>query len=214
MQGPGHDIKVSAGNGRANAARYYAGDTRAAQSVPHEFGHLIGLQDEYERDAPDYAEVARGSVPIGGGSAGAPGTPRTIATALHDALFLSESFWERHRTAERRRMRAVEKVLADNHIPVDYQRGESTITHEIAAQYKTQYKVELSRDVMSQIDSSDDEFSDWRERVVGSFQYTSTSIMGDMSEHTHPVAARHVRAFAGYIQDALGYGRWVPRENA
>jgi hypothetical protein len=213
MQGKGHDIRVSAGDGRANAARYYASDSRASVSVPHEFGHLIGFQDEYERDIADYSQVAAGATTISGGPAGTPATARAIATAIHDALFLSESFWERHRTAERRRMRAVEKVLADNHIAVDYQRGESIITHEIAAQYWDLYKAELSRHVMTQIDSSEQEFSDWRERVVGSFQYTSTSIMGDMSDHTHPVAARHVRAFATYIEEALGYGRWVPREN-
>ena len=71
--------------------------------------------------------------------------------------------------------------------------------------------MELSADVMKQVDKSADEFSDWRERVVGTFQYTNTSIMGDMSDHTHPVAARHVRAFSDLVQRLLG-GRWTPKE--
>ena len=70
---------------------------------------------------------------------------------------------------------------------------------------------------MRQIDvhqlSDKAEFNDWREQVLGTFQYTSTSIMGDMSEHVHPVEGRHVRAFAGYVKQALARDTWLPQQD-
>jgi hypothetical protein len=205
-EGAGHVIQVSSGEGRANAGHYYAGDSRAAQSVPHEFGHLIGLEDEYERDAADFQRVAGATPPA---SIAAPGRAQAIARSLRDALYDKESFWEKHKTAEHRRMSAVTAVLAANHIKPDFQRGENALTQQVAQQYKALFSTELSADVMAQVNSTENEFSDWREKIVGSFQYTSTSIMGDMSDHSHPVEPRHVRAFAGYVQQALG-GSWAP----
>jgi hypothetical protein len=208
VAGRGHEIQVSAGTGRANAGHYYVGDSRAPTSIPHEFGHLIGLEDEYERDRADYERVTGERVPAGSGDvAGAT----TIARQLREALYKKEKFFEWHTTAVRRRMAAVNRVLAAHHIVVNYQRGRSPITHEIAAQYKNMFGVELSADVMKKVDKGGTEFSDWRERFLGTFQYTSTSIMGDMSDHTHPVAARHVRAFSDFVQRLLG-GRWTPKE--
>jgi hypothetical protein len=208
VAGRGHEIQVSAGTGRANAGHYYVGDSRAPTSIPHEFGHLIGLEDEYERDRADYERVTGERVPAGSGDvAGAT----TIARQLREALYKKEKFFEWHTTAVRRRMAAVNRVLAAHHIVVNYQRSRSPITHEIAAQYKNTFGVELSADVMKQVDKGGTEFSDWRERFLGTFQYTSTSIMGDMSDHTHPVAARHVRAFSDFVQRLLG-GRWTPKE--
>lgn len=208
IAGRGHDIQVSAGTGRANAGRYFVADTRENVAVPHEFGHLVGLEDEYERDAGDYQRVA--GAPAAG--SGDKATAEVIAKGIRSALYKGEDFFEWHSTAVRRRMRAVEKVLADNHIPVDYQRGESPTTREVAVQYKALFGVEMSRDFMKKIDIDKTEFNDWREMVLGSFQYTSTSIMGDMSDHTHPVDARHVRGFVAHVQAGLG-GTWVAQKD-
>jgi len=208
VAGRGHEIQVSAGTGRANAGHYYVGDARATQSVPHEFGHLIGLEDEYERDRADYERVTGERAPAGSGDvAGAT----TIARQLRAALYKEEKVFEWHSTAVRRRMAAVNQVLATHHIVANYQAGRTAQTNEVAAQYKNTFGVELSADVMKQVDKSADEFSNWREQVLGTFQYTNTSIMGDMSDHTHPVAARHVRAFSDVVQRLLG-GRWTPKE--
>lgn len=129
---PGHNIQVSDhsddGNNRANAGHYYIQDNRLAKSVPHEFGHLVGLEDEYERDAADYQRVAGEPAPPGSGDTA---TAATIATGIHDALFQSEKLFERHRTAERRRMTAVNKVLADNHIAANWQAGRTSLTREV-----------------------------------------------------------------------------------
>jgi len=210
VAGSGHDIQVSAGDGRANAGHYYVGDSRGSDTIPHEFGHLIGLEDEYERDRRDFQRVT-GSVPAAG--SGQTALAQTIARGIHDGLFLEEKTFELHRTAERRRMAAVNKVLADNHIAANYQAGRSALTAEVANQYRALYAAEISAHFMSQIDTDNDEFNNWREQVLGTFQFTSTSLMGDMSDHTHPVQDRHVRAFAGHVQQALGRGTWVPQQD-
>jgi hypothetical protein len=213
--GPGHDIQVSDhsedGNNRANAGHYYIQDNRLTKSVPHEFGHLIGLEDEYERDAADYQRVAGESAPAGSGEVP---LATTIATGIHEALFDSEKLFEWHRTAERRRMTAVNKVLADNHIVANYQSGRKPLTREVSIQYMAKYGHEMSVDFRSRVDTNEDEFNNWREQVLGTFQVTSSSIMGDMTaDHEHAVQPRHVRAFARYIQQILGRGNWVPEQD-
>ncbi|HLK43480.1 MAG TPA: hypothetical protein VKV34_09070, partial [Thermoleophilia bacterium] len=209
-QAAGHDIQVSAGDGRANAGHYYTGVSDNAQAVPHEFGHLIGLEDEYERDAGDFQRVTGEAPPAGSGAVAAA---TTIATGIHDGLALAEGEHETHLAAERRRMRAVNHVLAQHHIVPNYNWGRSSLTREVAIQYAAKYGHEMSVDFSAQVDSDNDECNTWRERVLGSFEVTSTSIMGDMTNHTHPVEARHVRAFAGYVQQALGHGTWQPERD-
>jgi hypothetical protein len=209
FQGAGHTIQVSAGSARANAAHYFAGSPTLPTTVPHEFGHLIGLEDEYERDAADHQRVSE-AAPLPAAAPADLATAQTIAREMHSALFLEEKLLEWHRTAERRRMAAVDAVLAAHHIIPNYHAGGSTLNRHVALQYRQIFGAELSAHFMSQIDTDNDEFNGWREKVLGSFQFTSTSIMGDKSDHTHPVEPRHVRAFAGYVQQALGRGVWVP----
>jgi hypothetical protein len=213
--GAGHNIQVSLDpNGRANAGHYYADDSRAPQSIPHEFGHLIGLEDEYERDSADFARVTDAPVPAGSGETE---SAKTIATGIHDGLMLPERVFEWHSTAVKRRQQAVQAILAANHITPNYQAGQSPLTHEVSTQYKELFGHEMSVDVMDRIQTRfdvwhDDELQAWREQVLGTFQYTDTSIMGDMSDHAHPVAPRHVRAFAQIVGTFLGHGDWQPKE--
>jgi len=214
MAASGHDIQVSKhsddGSNRANAGHYYTEDNRLSVSVPHEFGHLIGLEDEYERDAADYQRVAGGSAPAGSGEAAAA---TTIATGIHDSLYDKENLFELHRTAERRRMNAVNKVLADQHVAAKWQAGRTPLTREVSIRYAATYGHEMSVDFRDRVDTDNDEFNNWREQVLGTFQVTSTSIMGDMTDHVHAVEPRHVRAFAGYIQQIMGRGNWAPQQD-
>jgi hypothetical protein len=210
-----HSVRVAAGNGRANAGLFYAGDANASQTIPHEFGHLIGLEDEYERDAGAYRRVTEQ-----GPQAGDPalaGRARGIAEALHWALFQEEGFFERHTTATARRRDAVKRIFNTERLPQNYS---SPLTRQIVIEYRRLCRRSISRDIVRQIDEvrgDQDAFRNWREAVVGVFQYTSTSIMGlpgyasspGVVEHTHGVEARHVRRFARHVQEALG-GNWQP----
>jgi hypothetical protein len=190
-----------------DAGHYYTGDPDLPLGIPHEFGHLIGLEDEYERDAADYQRVT-GEAPLAG--SGDVATATTIATGIHDALFLGEHWYERHKTAERRRKDAVNRVLAAHHIvPAP---GVNPLTRQVSIQYAAKYGHEMSQDFMAQVDTDNDEFNDWREQALGTFQLTSASMMG--AESAYPlVEPRHVRGFARLIQQTLGRGKWQPEQD-
>ena len=70
--GDSHAVVVHTGTNRANAGNWYLGDTRAAQTIPHEYGHLIGLSDEYQLHPGDYRTVT-GHEPVVGDAAGPTG---------------------------------------------------------------------------------------------------------------------------------------------
>jgi len=215
IQGTGmHTVNVHAGDQRADAANLYVGDSRASSTIPHEFGHLVGLEDEYERTAGDYARVTGEALPAGDTSQ-APAA-RTIATEMHEALFKEEHWYERHRTAVRRRKEAVNAVFSNHSLPKNYS---NAITRQVATMYRVIYSGSLNGHIVDQIDadSGDSHFHDWREGVVGAFEYTNASIMGNVQlaaagtpEHDHPVQPRHVRHFARLVQDFLGRGNWQP----
>ena len=79
-------VKVSRGTGRANGGEWFLADTDAANTIPHEFGHLVGLRDEYQQEPGDY-RAATGHEPFVGDAAGPGGqTPAQIAT-------LPSSYW-------------------------------------------------------------------------------------------------------------------------
>jgi hypothetical protein len=110
-------------------------------------------------------------------------------------------------------MKAVNKVLADNHVAANWQAGRTALTREVSIQYSAMYGHEMSVDFRDRINTNNDEFNNWREQVLGTFQVTSTSIMGDMTDHVHAVEPRHVRAFAGYIGQVLRRGNWAPQQD-
>ncbi len=208
-----HSVTVHAGGGRANAGEYYVGDSRAASTIPHEFGHLVGLEDEYERNAADYKRVTGEEPP-----AAATDTLTAAVTAgeIRAAIMQPEHLLEFHTTAVERRMGALNRVLYANHFPSYYSTPE---TRAVAAAYKTAYGSELSADIVAQVDQDDEvsNFRDWREGVVGIFEYTNTSIMGNSDlavagtpEHEHPVQPRHVRRFAELVEGFLAHGAWKP----
>ena len=77
--------------GRANAGTWYIADTDAADTIAHEFGHLIGLRDEYQLHPGDFRAIT-GREPDVGSTVGPAGvTPLTIATNLRAAMMARSS---------------------------------------------------------------------------------------------------------------------------
>jgi hypothetical protein len=65
-------VVVHTGTNRADAGNWYLGDLRAGQTIPHEYGHLIGLSDEYQLHPGDY-RTATGQEPEVGDATGPAG---------------------------------------------------------------------------------------------------------------------------------------------
>ena len=70
---------------RANAGEFYL--VMAADTVPHELGHFLGLEDEYQRFHPGFKRLV-GETPIGPPPNESGQTVEEIAADLHGALFL------------------------------------------------------------------------------------------------------------------------------
>jgi peptidoglycan hydrolase-like protein with peptidoglycan-binding domain len=113
--GADNTIQVHLGPpGTVDAGNWYTEDPDQEGTAQHEFGHMVGLEDEYGRDETDYTRLTGEEHPDTPSGTNADGTP----------------------------------------------------------------------------------------------VYDSTSLMGNMSDHDHPVAPRHVRAFAEYVKLSRG-GEWT-----
>jgi hypothetical protein len=174
-------VRLRPGNGRSDAANWYLGDPDLNQTAAHEFGHMVGLEDEYQRAHTDYQRLT-GEAPDTGQQAG-PGAadPATVAQELHDALRVSDI---------PQRVQDTNAVISNHGL----QQGE--YAQQIAAAYNTAYGIGLVQDIVDRIPDEDE----WT--IVDPFTHSTESIMGMMGNHSHPVEPRHVREFVGYVQQA------------
>ena len=60
----GYTVTVVDGKGRANESTWYLGDARTT-TAPHEFGHMLGLQDEYQVTREHYEGITGQEAPAG-----------------------------------------------------------------------------------------------------------------------------------------------------
>src|SRR5205807_3456710 len=74
---------------RSNSGTWYTIDTRRGLA-PHEFGHLIGLADEYNREEGQYRAVT-GEEPDVGVTEGTPATAKTLAASIKAQLPLNDT---------------------------------------------------------------------------------------------------------------------------
>jgi peptidoglycan hydrolase-like protein with peptidoglycan-binding domain len=212
-------VDVKTGTGRANAGEWYLGDT-ATDTVPHEFGHLIGLRDEYQLHSADYREIT-GHEPPTGGAAGvaepAGGvTPLRVAQDLRAAILARNTANCWHAVVGRGIVsgafaaRVVEayKTLGPATVPlVPMVPGTATTPAQPARPAVT-----LGTDVVADLDRAVPDTSGWRYQVIQALTYSSGSIMGDASRvtdpHEHGTQARHVQEFVDIVAANRG-GTWV-----
>ena len=82
--------------------------------------------------------------------------------------------------------------------------------HGLNAQgdFAQQVREEYERSAGSRLLSDLNALGDDAYGIVEIFTFSSGSLMGNLSDHTHPVEPRHVRRFVSYVQNALGGGPW------
>jgi hypothetical protein len=188
----GRQIKVHAGAGRADAGNFYLADPTPQDTIPHEFGHLVGLQDEYQQSAADFERLTGMVAPVGA-TTGGPGakTPRLIAVDLQDALGGTGP------TAAPR-ADALAVIQANGLV-------QGAFSQQVASAYQALTHNDLIADIIVAVPVFNQQFA-----LVDPFTYTAGSMMGDpraggshvaADPHDHGVQPRHVREFAGYVRE-------------
>lgn len=180
------NVHLGDGTDRANASHWYLSDPDEANTVPHEFGHLVGLRDEYQQSADDYETVTGEAAPVGAlGPGQGNATPQAIASQIEQAS----------RTANPTRGADTLAVVQQHGL----QQG--AFSQRVASSYETQFGRELVADMVARIPANQQFF------IVDPFTYSSASIMGDNrvapvnAAHQHGVQPRHVSEFAEYVRD-------------
>jgi peptidoglycan hydrolase-like protein with peptidoglycan-binding domain len=208
--------------GRSDSGNWHTGDTDPGLA-PHEFGHLIGLRDEYNQAPEQYAAVTGEQAPIGKVDgpldvAGSPIDPKTVAADMRTAVTgaaagrgaaakaVVTKYSLRQGAFSQRVAQAYETANAGAMLREDFSNAAGfTIVNDPAGTTGN----DIAARIPGQFDSAGNEAD-----AVAPFLYDNKSIMGDMSslkspisEHNHPVADRHVRHFRDIVR-ANRPGNW------
>ena len=183
VKGVGHNnVNVKAGADRSNARDWYADDPGIGKVAAHEFGHMIGLEDEYQRSHRDYQRLT--GVAPGAGTANA--TPvATVAAELRAAILTADYD---------ARVAAVHNVIATRNL------GQGDYAHSVDEEFK---RVN-GRSFVSAASDARYIHGDDQWHIVNPFTVTGGSLMGVRDEitHAHPVEPRHVRDFVNFVAAA------------
>lgn len=179
-------VDVKTGTGRANAGEWYLGDKDEARTIPHEYGHLIGLQDEYQLTAADYERTTGRVAPVGATEATSGASATKVASEFTKAIAGTGPTGVKDADA---------LAVVQNH---GLKQG--AFSQQVMNRYTKENGTDLIQDLRGL--ASPNEFF-----LVEPFTYSSGSMMGDFirhepdNEHDHGVQPRHVREFVGYIRD-------------
>jgi hypothetical protein len=196
-----NNVAVKPGNQRSDAGTWYAGDPDSNETACHEFGHMIGLEDEYQRGHADYTRVVGEEPPTGAATGDAPAAQ--VATELHTALVTP---------AVNDRIDQSLAVISSHSV----QQG--AFAQSIAASYQTAFGVEIVQDIDARLPEQDprNPSSDPQYTAANSFTFSTGGLMGQSDDaslphHEHPIEPRHVREFTAAVQAARG-GNWEARQ--
>lgn len=206
-------VELLKGNATSDAGHWYVGDTRFPNMVAHEFGHLIGLQDEYRLEEADYKRTHPG-----GALPAAPAVPagfdaKAIATQLGQFLWHTGSPAGTATNANRGQ-KTSEFMTAKGLV-----QGENGTGQLVRKAYETQVYpghklVDDVNTVMGDVSKAADGAS-FQAPIIRPFTYTDyTSLMGSAYNVAGQERAlilpqpRHLNEFVRYVQNYLG-GEWV-----
>jgi hypothetical protein len=185
---------------RADAANWYL--RMKDSTVPHEFGHLIGLPDEYQRTGQDFRDIV-GQTPNGPPNNSGQ-TVEELAKEIHEGLYLDD---------ETQRGPTVTATLTRIGLIVGGAPQQGTFAQGIKVAYDEKYEgwftkslVEAMRDKLPKDDK-------WTIQTV--FSFASRSIMGDpgglkgSEPHDHAVEPRHMRHFLDIVRRSYPDKTWT-----
>lgn len=209
---------------RSNSGTWYTVDPRRSMA-PHEFGHLIGLADEYNRTEEHYLQVT-GEEPAVGDTAGAPADATKLAGDIKAKLPLDDKLAAPVAASDDKRWGANLDTLIVGKLG-DKQGGFSRF---VAQEYaKANAGASVYTDIQKAFsDKNVTGFQTHLSNCVTPFLYSNKSLMGTMETtpakggggkaapaHEHPIEPRHVQPFVNLLAKewALQTGKadkWVP----
>ncbi len=175
---------------RANAGKWYP--VMRAATAPHEFGHLIGLPDEYQRSHDDFEDIT-GSTPTGPENNSGK-TEAEIAVELNTALTGAD---EATRASDATTVLTAAGLIASN------QAQQGDFAQSVMEEYDDAFSPSL-QDTLAGLPRS----GRWMLQSV--FSYASGTVMGNpgIVPHEHPVNARHLREFVNIAQARFPNYEW------
>lgn len=193
-----HAITLNMGRGQTNASEYFLGNGDDLTVVAaHEFGHHMGLADEYQQTAADHVRETGHAENIGAVTGDAP--PTDIARELHRAM--------RDSDVSQRGQKAVDVVQGHN-------LTQGAFAQQVGTRYRSIAGARVGEDAERLIPQDPSEgVMTKRRRVTHPFYYTEDNLMGGGDTmtfapgHTHDVAPRHVAHLVDIVQAGVG-GNW------
>jgi peptidoglycan hydrolase-like protein with peptidoglycan-binding domain len=189
--GTAANVNVFKGNTRSNASNWYAGDRRRGLAS-HEYGHLIGLADEYNRDEGQYLAVTGEEPPVGD-TAGKAADAKTLASDIKAQMPLTD----KPPTPWGTKLAAV--------VTGPLGRKQGGYSRLVRQEYEKTNGTGLPADIMAAFSAKGiTGFDDNKSAAIRPFLYSNRSIMGNMQTaapggHEHPVEPRHVAPFVTVI---------------
>jgi peptidoglycan hydrolase-like protein with peptidoglycan-binding domain len=195
-------VNVINGTGTHNGLTWYTtyanGEAQNNLGAAHEFGHHLGLPDEYQQSHTDYRATVGGDpfpatdpLPAHADAAG-------VATKIKEAMALAS----KHDRATK-----LAQLFADKGV------AEGRYAMLIADEYKTATSKDVVDDFYANLPA------DQRDGLIAPFLATAGGLMGsryksmdapgskDAAGHQHPLAPRHMAPFVAAVKAALG-GDW------
>lgn len=186
---------------RANAGEFYL--VMKPDTVPHEFGHFIGLQDEYQRKHGDFRKLV-GEPPAGPVNASGK-SELEIARELHGALYLAD---------ETKRASEATRVLESVGLIVSGRPQQGDFAQAVKRAYDEEYGGWFSKDLIEAMRDKLPERQKWTIQSV--FSFASRSLMGDpgglggaAQPHDHAVEPRHLRELVRIVKSAWPQFEWA-----
>lgn len=204
-------VELLKGNKRSDAGHWYIGSPTYSRMVAHEFGHLIGLQDEYQVEEAAYKRTHPGEALPAGAAPPKGFDAKDVATQLGKFLWHTGSPAGTATNANRG-MKTWQFITAKG-----LAQGAGGTGQLVRKAYETHVKPgnKLVDDLNARIGNAATaaDGATYLFTIVNPFQYTDvTSLMGSARDQPgQPIVTpqpRHLNEFVRYVQNYLG-GEWV-----
>ena len=192
-------VTLIKGTGQTDSEHYFIDGIKDVTEVAaHEFGHHIGLPDEYQQSAASHLRQTGEAAPVG--EVRGDAEPVDIARELHTAVHSAP------------RADRGDKALA---VVQGHGLEQGAFSQQVARRYVAFFGIDVVDDINANVDELATEPELTKQRLcTRPFLYTADNLMGgaETAQGTNAllVEPRHVRHLTRIVEAAVG-GIWEPR---